>query len=137
MKPAVLFTTACLLMLAGVFHANAWMAQGTVFCDADQDGIITTADLRLPNVLVVVTNLSGTYSNATLTAPDGSYVLDLQPIADYYVQFLGLSTLPANPVAVSPPTGTWTFATAPTQQDVTTDFLISSPGCQVTLPVNA
>jgi hypothetical protein len=137
MKHLATLAVSLLLMSAAAPPVHAWTLQGTVYCDGDQNGVATTGDIRLPDVLVIVTNTSGTYSNAVLTAPDGTYVLPLQAFADNYVGYVDASTLPATPVAVSPPTGTWHFNTDPTQQDVTADFLISSPDCQINQPATA
>ena len=118
---------ATLLLAASAVKSNAWHKLGTVYCDANTNGIIDTGDTPVQGVLVVVTNLSGSFSNASWTLSDGSFVIDLQDEPDLYVDYIHPSTLPANTLAVLPAFDA--FATTPDQSIITNNFLIENPGC--------
>ncbi len=82
-----------------------------------------------PSVLVVITNVSGTFSNANwTTTPDGIFVVALPDIADTYVGFILPSTLPAGASVVIRSSKTVQFSISNRFDDVSTNFLVNSPG---------
>jgi len=111
--------------------SHAWVTAGTVYCDANHNGQIETNDTPLKGVLVVVTNTSGTFSNANWTAtPDGGFAVELPPVADSYVQFLHPLTLPPDTTFVLPNNGVTTFTLNGTvTSNFFSDFLVSSSVC--------
>jgi hypothetical protein len=131
MKMKPLYSFALLVLLGGALNSHAWVKQGNVFCDANVNGIIDTGDVPVQSVLVVVTNTSGTFSNANWTTAEGLFVIELQSFPDTYVDFILPETLPPGTTAVLPPFNTFT-ATNPTP--ITNNFLIENPSC-VTVPV--
>src|SRR5579859_5747521 len=102
---------------------------GYVFCDANQNGQFDSADVPIPSVLVVVTNTSGTYSNANwTTTPGGAFVIDLGSATDTYVEYIVPATLPGDEVIVQPAGGIYTF-TPDSNNAFSGNFLISSSTC--------
>src|SRR5204863_1421537 len=101
-----------LLMTAGsVGTSHAWLAAGTVYCDSNQSGQIEATDQPVSGVLVVVTNVSGTFSNANWTStPEGGFGVDLPPVADSYVIYMHPLTLPAGSTVTLPASGVITFS---------------------------
>lgn len=116
------------MVLAGsVAASNAALKVGSVFCDANTNGIIDTGDFPVGGLLVVVTNTSGTFSNASLTTAHGSFVVELPDTNDTYIDFILATTLPAGTLAVLPPFGTFSIDT--NNLVVTNDFLIQDVAC--------
>lgn len=118
--------------LAGPWPAHGWDTSGHVFCDVNQNETIDTGDAPLPGILVVVTNQSGTFSNADYTTtPDGAFVLNLPNQADTYIEYLDPATLSASTVQVLPAGGVYQFTLdGVTQSNFIGDFLVSDPACQ-------
>lgn len=120
------------LCLGGAISAtnvNAWWSQGKIFCDANTNGIVDPTDPPLQSVLVIVTNTSGTYSNASWTAADGFFIVPLPALPDQYVEYIHPDTIPAGAAFVTPPTGIWSFGVTSNLDTVSADFLISSSSC--------
>src|SRR5689334_15380179 len=61
----------CLLLGVTISSAQAAIDFGRVLCDANLSGMIDSGDVPVQSVLVVVTNLSGTFSNANWTTSEG------------------------------------------------------------------
>jgi hypothetical protein len=133
-----LFRTILLCSLALAFNvrnSRAWTISGFVFCDANQNEQIDTGDVPVPGVLVVVTNLSGTFSNANFTTtPDGGFVLDVPSGPDSYVEYIHPLTLPGDAFGVLPGGGVYAFTLDETQTNFTGNFLISSASCTNVTP---
>src|SRR5258706_7020083 len=129
MKVVRILTASLLILAAGVATSNAWLKAGHVFCDANQNEQIDTNDIPIPGVLVVVTNLSGTYSNGTSTSAEGAFVLALPDVSDTYIEHLHPSTLPADAIFDTPPQGVYTFTLTDGQNSFFGDFLVSSSAC--------
>src|SRR5436190_1701649 len=110
---------ACLL-LGSILSANAWHLSGFVYCDANGDRRISSGDIGVQGVLVVVTNSSGTYSNAGWSGNDGSYTVQLSDLSDSYTAFIRSDTLPGGTTGVSP--ALTTFATTDLNRVITRDF---------------
>lgn len=128
MKKLSLCLGAGLLVLFGsVANSHAWLKVGHVFCDANTNGAIDRVDVPVPGVLVVVTNLSGTFSNAAVTMRDGGFVIPLPDQPEVFVDFIAPSTLPSGTTEVRP--SSFTFMTASDETIVTNNFLIENPGC--------
>ncbi len=127
-----LTAAACTLVaLSTLSVANAWDTGGYVFCDANQNGQIDNGDSPLTGVLVVVTNVSGTYSNANFTgSPDGGFVLELPAMPDSYVEYLHPLTLPSDAQVVVPNGGVYAFTLDGTSMsNFLGNFLVSSASC--------
>jgi hypothetical protein len=115
------------LLLVSIATANAWHKVGVVMCDANNSGTINAGDLPVQGVLVVVTNLSGTYSNASWTGNDGSFYIQLQDIPDSYMDYIRPDTLPVGTTHVLPPVAS--FTTTDAIRVITNNFLIQNPAC--------
>ena len=79
------------------------------------------------SVLVVVTNLSGTFSNSGWTSIDGYFVIDLQTTPDSYVDYIHPLTLPTGVTAVTPMANS--FIITVEASVVTNNFLIRNTNC--------
>ena len=123
---------AGLSFLLATNFAHAWSATGFVFCDANQNQTIDGGDSPIANVLVVVTNTSGTFSNAALTAADGSFLVLLpEDTVDTYVETLVAATLPASSTIVLPTPPVFVFSLPNGNSTVFVgNWLINSPECQ-------
>src|SRR4051812_22789285 len=123
---------ACLSFLLFTNSAHAWATTGFVLCDANQNQTIDAGDSPVANVLVLVTNTSGTFSNAALTGADGSFIVFLpESVPDTYVETLVSSTLPANSTIVLPVPPAFQFSLPNGDATVFTgSWLINSPECQ-------
>jgi len=120
-----------IILAASMPTAHAWQKMGHVYCDTNKDGIISSSAVPVPGVLVVVTNVSGTFSNASWTAADGFFIIELPSASDSYVDYIHPLTIPHGIKTVVP---AWsTFSITPSQEYVTNNFLIvTSPGISVT-----
>jgi hypothetical protein len=127
MKLVQPFIAASLLVLAGALPANAWIKVGNVYCDANTNGLIDVGDVPVQSVLVVVTNVSGTFSNASWTTAEGLFVIGLPDIADNYVDYIHPGTVPGGTTAVLPVFNT--FSASAAQSIITNNFLLENPGC--------
>jgi len=97
----------------------------------DGNGIIASADLPVPSILVVVTNSTGTFSNAGWTAANGFFIIQLPASAGAYVDYVHPLTLPKGTVAVLPATHSFSITSADVY--ATNDFLIiTAPAIAVT-----
>lgn len=120
-----------LLFVTSSIHSRALNAVGNVFCDVNQNSLLDATDAPLPGVLVVVTNLSGTFSNANwTTTPDGRFVVPLPNGPDTYIAFVRPSTLPNDSSVVVPPSGAARFSVSNQVDNVSTNFLVNSPACR-------
>jgi len=117
------------LLLSGAGTAEAWLAYGHVYCDANLNYQIDAGDSPVPSVLVVVTNFSGSFSN--WTAGDGSYLVQLPSTADRYGVYLHPATLPSQSTVAKPDGLAVTQFSMPSSPDnvATNDFLIQNPAC--------
>ncbi len=109
-----------------VAHATT---SGFVFCDANHNGQIDSGDVPMPGVLVVVTNTTGTFSNANWTAtPNGGFAIALGSPTDTYVEYIHPLTLPPDATVVQPPGGVYTFQLT-NNETFMANFLVSSTNC--------
>src|SRR4051794_40860551 len=76
MKTLQKLLTIALISASTAQAAETFYKTGQVFCDANTNGVIDTGDTPVQSVLVVVTNLSGTFSNSGWTSIDGYFVID-------------------------------------------------------------
>lgn len=127
MKKISLSLTAGALLLGSLATSSAWHLTGTVYCDANGSGVIDKGDLPVQGVLVVVTNISGTYSNSGWSGDDGSFTVQLSDLADSYVSYIQWDTLPAGTVGVVPNIAA--FVTTDALRVITNNFLIENPAC--------
>ncbi|HVV01077.1 MAG TPA: hypothetical protein VHH88_06915, partial [Verrucomicrobiae bacterium] len=112
----------------------AWDISGTVYCDSNGDEQADAGDTPLPSILVVVTNTSGTFSNANYTTtPEGAFVLEVPSVPDSYVEYLDPTSLPADATVVLPAGGLQLFSLDDNNQAFAGDFLIDSSTCGSTV----
>jgi hypothetical protein len=146
-----------LLTLTVAGNSRAGTVTGTVACDANNDNIIDSGDIGIPQVLVIVTNETGSFSNSDLTAADGSFKIHIpnfsalgerqDPLSQVYIETLDQTTLPTGSTIVFPQpitNLTWTpsyfidYASNRTTLEYTSgtgsstngDWLINNPECQ-------
>jgi hypothetical protein len=108
MKRISLCLASGLLLMGVADVTRAATVSGFIQCDANQNGRFD--DIGIPGVRVVVVNLSHSFSNATITAADGSYSLmipDFDPdasnaLSQIYGTTLNFSTLPAAATIIFP-----------------------------------
>lgn len=131
-KAIRILTAGMFALLASGVPSYAWFKVGHVYCDANTNGIIDAGDLPVPSVLVVVTNTSGTFSNANWTTADGSFVVQLPSVADAYVDFILSDSLPLGTISVMPQVAT--FVTDTNTTVITNDFLIENAACIASAP---
>jgi hypothetical protein len=81
----------------------------------------------------MVTNTSGTFSNASWTTAEGIFVISLQSMPDTYVDFILPATLPPGTTAVLPVFNTFT---ATNDVTITNNFLIENTNCVSMPPTN-
>lgn len=151
MKKLCLQLAVALSFLVLSTASRAAVVNGTVFCDANQDGIIDTGDVGIPGVLVVITNESSTFSNSAVTAPDGTFSIQIpNPTASpqVFVETLDPASLPDGstfilPLAITNITTTPAYFisfltttnstnlvfTSGTGNSSTGDWLIADPEC--------
>lgn len=156
MKKFCLLATSVLLFLAPASTSKAALVSGLVLCHPNQSPNISTNDTAIPSVRVIVTNQSGSFSNSTFTASDGSFGIEIpnfdplaetrDPLSQVYVETLDFSTLPMNSSIIVPepltnisPTpayyitfmsdGTNVVYTSGVGNTATANWLINSPGC--------
>jgi hypothetical protein len=131
MKSILSLALGACLALGASQTSHAWDTGGFVLCDANGNGQIDSGDVPMPGVLIVITNISGTYSNALsfTTTPEGGFIIELPPIPDTYVETLHPLTLPADAVVISPAGGAYTFTFDATAQHFLGNFLVRSASC--------
>src|SRR4051794_8432278 len=131
MKLTKLIGISLLVLSGSVVNSHAWDAFGRVLCDANQSGQIEASDQPVLGVFVVVTNVSGTFSNGNFTAtPGGDFGVDLPPVADSYIVYVHPLSLPAGSTVVLPASGFIAFSlTASVSNFFGGDFLIANPAC--------
>lgn len=158
MKKLYLLLATASLILSIQTVSRAAIVTGSIFCDANQDGVLDNGDIAVAGVTVVITNETGSFSNCAVSAFDGSFnihipdfsaVLEVQdPLAQVYIETLAPASLPAGstivlPTAVTNITSTpayfISFAadqtnlifTSGTGNSTTGDWLINDPECGV------
>jgi len=118
------------MFFAAANTSRAWFAAGTIFCDADQDGVISSNDVPFPGILVLVTNVSGTFSNAAWSGADGFFIVQLPETNDSYVETLVPETLPPDSGILFPVPPLYSFSLDTNNQIFFGDWLINNPACQ-------
>lgn len=126
MKMKSLYSLIALLLLGSALNSNAWVKLGNVYCDANTNGVIDAGDSPVQSVLVVVTNISGTFSNASWTTAEGFFIVGLQSTPDTYADFILPATLPPGTTAVLPVFNTFTITN---DTIITNNFLIENSNC--------
>jgi len=122
------FTSLCSLILASsLLASHAWVKVGNVYCDSNTNGLIDAGDMPVQSVLVIVTNQSGTFSNASWTTAAGLFVMNLPDAPDQFIDYIHPDTLPLGTTHVLPPFSL--FSTTTNQTTVTNNFLIQNPAC--------
>jgi hypothetical protein len=119
------------MLLAGVSSAYAWSAVGHLYCDANLNNVIDSGDVPVQGALVVVTNISGTFSNASFSDAEGFYDVTLSESNDQYVGYLVPTSLPGGGLVILPAgSGSFQFSMPfPPSDIVTNDFLIRNLTC--------
>jgi SdrD B-like domain len=158
MKKIILLLICGLLLPALAVTSKAATVSGFVLCDANQNGTNDIGDVGIPNVMVVVTNENGSFSNSTVTAGNGFFSLQIpnfdplaerqDPLSQVYIETLNPATLPAGSTIDFPMAITNLIATPAFFIDFAADltnlvytsasgtatngnWLINNPDCQV------
>ena len=135
MKLIKILLLGLLLAVSSVVTSKAWFAEGNIYCDVNGNGQIDVGtDVALQSVLVVVTNLSGTFSNANWTAADGFFIVEVPTIEDSYVVYVHSATLVTGSVTILPSAGLYVFSITTNQDTFAGNFLINSPVCPTNAP---
>jgi hypothetical protein len=122
---------AALMFFLAANTSQAWFATGYILCDGNQNRTIDLADTGIPSVLVLVTNTSGTFSNAGWTGPDGYFLIALPEDAGSYVETLVAETLPPDSGVLVPNPPAFSFSLPNGDATVfDASWLINNPGCQ-------
>lgn len=157
-KLYLVFATASLTLSIQTI-SRAAIVPGSIFCDANQDGVLDNGDIGVAGITVVITNQIGSFSNGAVTAGDGSFniripnfdpILEVHdPLAQIYYETVLPATLPAGSTILLPvPLASMTngtplyvvqFAadftnlvfTSGTGDSSTGDWLINDPECGV------
>jgi hypothetical protein len=126
-NPNLKLAIAICALMGSISASQAWLKVGGVFCDANTNGLIDAGDAPVPSVLVVVTNMDGTYSNANWTTAEGIFVVQLPNEPGTFVDYIHPLTLPPGTTQVLP--GFSTFSTSTTDTIVTNYFLLENAEC--------
>jgi len=132
MKITKLTIMTAVALCASAVTCNAWLKVGNVFCDANTNGIIDIGDTPVQSVLVVVTNTSGTFSNANWTTAEGLFIVELPDLADSYVDYVHPLTVPFGTTAILPVFNT--FSVTSNAMVFTNSFLLENPACASVQP---
>lgn len=158
MKKLYLLLATAALTISIPAVSRAAIVSGSIFCDANQDGILDNGDIAVQGITVVITNQTGSFSNRAVSAFDGSFnihipdfnaLLETQnPLAQVYIETLEPASMPAGSVIILPtavtnitstPAYFISFAadhtnlvfTSGTGNSFTGDWLINDPECGV------
>lgn len=159
MKKLYLLLATASLTISIPTVARAAIVTGSIFCDANHDGVLDNGDIAVAGITVVITNETGSFSNGAVTAGDGSFNIRIpdfsallevhDPLAQIYIETVGPATLPAGSTILLPlPLASMTngtplylinFAadftnlvfTSGTGDSSTGDWLINDPECGV------
>ena len=126
----ILCLTAC-IGLTFLNAANAWHTEGSIFCDANQNGQIDVGDTPLPGIRINVGNTAGTFQASRLTDANGFYFITLPDVDDSYIQTLDASTLPTDSTVIIPAGGQYAYTlirAAPVKKNL--NYLIDSSVCR-------
>jgi hypothetical protein len=142
---------------------RADVVTGRVLCDADNNQVIDPGDIGLAGVTVGIRSQGGSFTNFTVTGPDGSFSLEIpvfndlanrqDPLSQIYVETIVPGTLPAgatvllpqspfageNPdyyIAPAAPGGVPLSFHSAAGDSTTGDWLIASASCQSTGQTN-
>jgi hypothetical protein len=158
MKKLYLLLGMASLIVSIPIVSRAAIVTGSIFCDANHDGVLDNGDIAVAGITVVITNETGSFSNSAVSAGDGSFniripdfssLLEVQdPLAQIYIETLKPASLPAGstivlPTAITNITSTPAYFiefaadftnlvfTSGTGQSSTGDWLINDPECGV------
>jgi len=130
LRKVVTFMFVCGVMLMSVSAANAWHANGRVFCDVNGNEVIDSGDTPLKGVIVTVENLGLTFSGSDATDSSGFFKISLPDDPDSFVETLDPATLPFDAVIIISPTSEFAFSTTEDNSSSENDWLISSSLCE-------
>jgi hypothetical protein len=112
-----------------VAPAQAWHASGGVYCDANQDGVVSAGDLPVGNVTMDMKGLTCEYDDS-ITTPDGFFYFTLLDQDCQYEEKLQAATVPyAVWTLLEPPSGSDVFWSTANNYEHDTGWLIDSPEC--------
>lgn len=108
----LLLPLACLFGAALVSSAPAATVTGFVLNDVNHNSTFDSGDAGIANVQVIIVSQAGGFSNATVTAADGSFSLTIpnfdplalrrDPLSQSYIETLNPATLPAGATNLFP-----------------------------------
>lgn len=132
----IFVTTACSLAIlsAALGTANAqYLTQGYVVCDVNTNNVVDSGDVPLPNITVVVTNSTGTYSNSVVTTASGAFSLNLPVATATYRSFISPLSVPLGTTLPVP----FDFSLSAALTGSTNTFLVHATNCGALLPNDA
>ncbi len=157
-----LFTAIlCLASVSALRPIHADLITGRILCDANQNLAADAGDAGVAGALIVIVSEAGGFSNAVITAANGSFSLAIppfdasayrrDPLSQSYIETVAPGTLPADAAVIFPQpalgtTPAYYIAPATTNSPLTFisaagqstngDWLISSAACQTLVPSN-
>ena len=118
-------------ILMATTAAQAWQAEGYVYCDSNQNGVIDVGDAPIEGVTVRIQNAAGTwFGTPDTTDANGNFMINLQDVPDSYIETLDASTLPADAIILMDVTGEHHFFTSDEADSDLFSWLIDSETCQ-------
>ncbi|MFL0809990.1 MAG: hypothetical protein K6L76_06220 [Agarilytica sp.] len=121
----------CIAAMAS--NSFAYKIGGTVYCDSTEDGVISTDDILLPNVgIIIESDQYGTFTEST--DANGEYLEILHEQGAYdgtYVISVDESTLGSLAFVIAPEGGSHevTLSLDTITHDFEVDFLVDDPSC--------
>lgn len=129
MRIAFKFLVVVAVSLAAT-GAWAWHANGYVYCDTNQNGVIDSGDLPVANAVVEFVNAGGTYTTSGSTGDDGYYYVTLPDTPDTWILTIDAASIPSDAVYVEPPSGQFLESTSDADQVLYNEWLIDSQLCK-------
>ena len=153
----------CLCYVCLLHPARADVVTGRIMCDANKSMTANAGDAGMAGVMVVVVSEAGGFSNAAVTAADGSFRMTIpnfdplayrrDPLSQSYIETLTPSTLPADAAVLFPqpalgttpayyinpaaPPSPLVYYVSAAGSSTNGDWLISSSACQGVVQSNA
>jgi len=128
MKGMIGLVAGAFLLLASLTPCYGWHKSGTVFLDANGNGMVDSGDTPVAGVGVVVTGPNDFWGH-DVTASDGSFYIELLDVPATYTAYLDPETLPSGTIAPAEET----FSTTDSMPSIeNNNFLIRPALCWFT-----
>jgi hypothetical protein len=129
-KKLISFSFTLVIILLFASTAQAWHADGHVYCDVNQNEQIDIEDLALENIGVTVNSTTDSFTAMDFTGPDGSFYITLPIYPDSFKETLDEATLPSDAAFVIPAVNEHFFETTDAVWNNSQDWLIDSSICR-------